>query len=131
MFFGASGSIAGGQIEAVGRASATGTCWRRWKMAASWARVKAARTRARSRSAPRGRCSRRQVEVAADVASMLDDADRLRVVNDHEIVGHVERIGIHQLVSLEDLLLLRREAVGIALQGVVDRLRDVGRPGPG
>ena len=35
MFFGASGSIAGGQITQVGSASARGTYSRRWKIAAS------------------------------------------------------------------------------------------------
>jgi hypothetical protein len=35
MFFGASGSIAGGQMYAGGRPAASGTYWRRWKIAAS------------------------------------------------------------------------------------------------
>ena len=35
MFFGASGSIAGGQIAAIGRSGASGTYSRRWKTVAS------------------------------------------------------------------------------------------------
>ena len=63
--------------------------------------------------------------VAAHVTCVRDHTGRLRIVDDDEVVVALERIRIQDLVALEDLLLLRDETGRIALEAVVDRLRDV------
>ena len=59
------------------------------------------------------------------VAGVLDHPGRLRVVDDHEVVLALERLGVHRVVAPEDLLLLLRQPGRVALERVVDRLRDV------
>ena len=55
---------------------------------------------------------------------MLDHRRRLRVVDEHEVVVVLELLGVHRVVAAEDLLLRLRQAVQVALERVVDRLRD-------
>ena len=77
------------------------------------------------------RVRRREVDVAAPdpacgrVREVVDHRHGLRVVDDDDVVvvGEVGRVlGV---VAGEDLLLLRRQPLRIALDRVVDRLRDV------
>ena len=55
---------------------------------------------------------------------MVDDADRLWIVNDHEVVRiRVELTRIELLEAREAPALLLGQPLRVALQGVVDRLR--------
>ena len=56
---------------------------------------------------------------------MVDHPDRLRVVDDDEVVVVVELLRVDALVAAEDLLVRPRQPVRVALKRVVDRLRDV------
>jgi hypothetical protein len=55
---------------------------------------------------------------------VLDHARRLRVVDEHEVVLVAELLGVERLEAAVDLLLRLRQPGRVALQRVVDRLRD-------
>ena len=95
------------------------------RSAASWRPI------ARQQEVEHLRIRRREVDVAAPdpvvgvVARVLDHPGRLRVVDDHEVVLALERLGVHRVVAPEDLLLLLGQPGRVALERVVNRLRDV------
>jgi hypothetical protein len=74
---------------------------------------------------------RREVDVAAPDpvsaarARVVDHAGWLWVVDDDEVEGIVERLGVLQVVAPEDLLLRFGQRPRGSLERVVDRLRDV------
>ena len=63
--------------------------------------------------------------VLCEAASVLDDRERLRIVDDDEVELVVERRRVERVVAAEDLLLGIRQAARVALERVVDRLRDL------
>ena len=63
--------------------------------------------------------------VPGGAGRVLDHRRGLRVVDDDEVVGVRERVGVLAVVRLEDALLLLAEPLRVALERVVDRLRDV------
>ena len=74
----------------------------------------------------------REVDVAAPdpfrppCGERVDHRNGLRVVDDHEVVRvRVEDGRVLGVVPREDLAVVRRQPAGVALQAVVDRLRDV------
>ena len=67
----------------------------------------------------------RQIQWRPQARAWSIIAGRLRVVDDHVVEGVRERLGVAEVVAAEDLLLLVRERARRALEGVVDRLRDV------
>ena len=56
---------------------------------------------------------------------MVDQPDRLRIVDDHEVVVVREVARVQLLVASEDLLVRLAQPVRVALDRVVNRLRDV------
>jgi len=72
----------------------------------------------------------REVDVAAPdpvrvrVREMVDESCRLGIVDDHDVVVVVELLGVHRVVVPVDLLVGPRQAARVALERVVDRLRD-------
>ena len=104
MFFGASGSIAGGQMYAGGSPGARGTYSARWKTVASYRAIDG------SRNVEHVRVRRREVDVPAPdpvrlrLREVVDHAERLRVVDDDEVVVVVELARVQLLVAPEDLL---------------------------
>jgi hypothetical protein len=56
---------------------------------------------------------------------VLNHPDRLRVVDDHEVVVVLELLRVDSLVAAEDLLLFGVQPVRVALDRVVDLLGDV------
>ena len=126
MFFGASGSIAGGQMNAARQAVAL-----RHVLAHVEDRRVVAPDR-RQQEVEHLLVRRREVDVAAPDPvrarrrEVVDHRRRLRVVDDHEVVlVRSNSCGVQLVVAPEDLLLLVVEAVRVALERVVDRLRDV------
>jgi len=63
--------------------------------------------------------------VAAARPAVVEDRRGLRVVDDHEVPGAVERLRVRAVVAAEDLLLLLGQRDVRALERVVDRLRHV------
>src|SRR5439155_2715620 len=61
----------------------------------------------------------------ARLAGVLDEARRLRVVDDDEVELALKRGGVLAVVTAEDLLLCLAQAARAALESVVDRLRHV------
>ena len=75
---------------------------------------------------------RREVDVSAPDplgpprGEVVDHRDGLRVVHDHEVVLVGRQLfGVHDVVAAEDLDLVGGQRAGVALQAVVERLRDV------
>ena len=67
----------------------------------------------------------RQIQCLQWSARLVDQPDRLGVVDDHDVELALERVGVQLRVAAEDLLLLLGERGLVALEPVVDRLRDV------
>ena len=68
----------------------------------------------------------RQIHFARPVGKRVDHRDRLRVVDDHEVVVVLRELRrVLRVEAGEDRLLLRGQRARRALQAVVDRLRDV------
>ena len=105
MFFGVSGSIAGGQMnasrQAAGRAARTRACGRSPRRSA---RATARASRARSRFGVERSMWQRQIQCAARVREVVDHRRGLRVVDDDEVVLVVELLCVDRVVALEDLL---------------------------
>src|SRR3954471_7084997 len=74
---------------------------------------------------------RREVDVAPPdparlrLGEVVDQANRLRIVDDHEVVVVREVARVQLLVASEDLLVRVAQAMRVALDRVVNRLRDV------
>ena len=66
----------------------------------------------------------RQIQLALVSGKCSTQRRRLRIVDDHEVVLVLELRGVHRVVAAEDVLLRGRQAVHVALESVVDRLRD-------
>jgi hypothetical protein len=73
---------------------------------------------------------RREVDVTTPdpaggrVREVVDHGRRLRIVDDDVVVVVLEEVRVQRVVAVEELLLLLREPVRVALERVVDRLGD-------
>ncbi len=67
----------------------------------------------------------RQIQRASDVREVVAHRRRLRVVDDDEVVLALEPRGVELVVAPVDLLLLLAQALRVALERVVDRLRHI------
>ena len=66
----------------------------------------------------------RQIQCARRVRKVVDHLRRLRVVDDDVVVVVLELLRVERVVAVKRLLLLRRQPLGVALERVVNRLRD-------
>ena len=125
MFFGDSGSIAGGTMPTPrrrGRRARTAACARR---VASYSRISGSSRASVSGFGVERSMWQRQIQCFAPVGRVRRSAGRLRVVDDDHVPVAVQALGVHRVVGVEHLPLLVGDRLLVALERVVHQLGDV------
>ena len=124
MFFGESGSIAGGTIRTPpSRPSGTYCCM--CQTLASYGSISGRRRAMVDGFGVERSMWQRQTQCRDFSGAFVEQAGRLRVVDDHDVPALLEVARVHRVVALEDLPLLVRDRLLVALERVVHQLRDV------
>ena len=125
MFFGDSGSIAGGRISTLPSTPGGHVVLQVEDLAVVGLDHRHHALDRRPGWASRGRCGSARSSVPGGPVQVAAQRGRLGVVDDHVVVVAVELRRVQLVVAVEDLPVLLGQPVRVALERVVEQLRDV------